>query len=223
MWNDSFICVTWPIYTCDMTHSYVYHDSFICVPWLIHMCAMTHSYVSHESFICVPWLIHMCAMTHSTSRPGDTTRSYGRNDSCIYVTWLIHVCDMTHPHKWGGRIFTRIPLILCSTSLHVPQLIPLIYSRNTLNTHFLDTLSPCSAARPSIPLILSFNPLITQSHQCLDTLSLTHTNWEWVGFHSDSLNILQCSTARPSIPLILSLNPLTTQSHYSLHTFLQSP
>ena len=42
---------------CDMTHLYVWHDSFICVTWLIHMCDMTHS--------CVPWLIHMCDMTHS--------------------------------------------------------------------------------------------------------------------------------------------------------------
>jgi len=32
---------------CDMFASYthVWHDSFICVTWLIHMCDMTHSYV----------------------------------------------------------------------------------------------------------------------------------------------------------------------------------
>jgi len=30
-------------------HSYVWHDSFICVTWLIHMCDMTHSYVH---FLC---------------------------------------------------------------------------------------------------------------------------------------------------------------------------
>jgi len=29
--------------------SYVWHDSFICVTWLIHMCDMTHSYVWHDS------------------------------------------------------------------------------------------------------------------------------------------------------------------------------
>ena len=53
---DSFICVTWLIQMCAMTHSYVWHDSFICVTWLIHMCDMTHSYVWHDSFICVTWL-----------------------------------------------------------------------------------------------------------------------------------------------------------------------
>jgi len=61
-------CVPWLIYSCDMTHSYMWHDSFICVTLLIHMC--------HDSSICVitdpwlPWFIHMChdsfirVMTH---------------------------------------------------------------------------------------------------------------------------------------------------------------
>jgi len=40
VWHDSFICVTWRIHMCDMTHSYVWHDSFICV---------THSYAWHDS------------------------------------------------------------------------------------------------------------------------------------------------------------------------------
>ena len=30
--HDSFICVTWPIHVCDMTHSYV---SFISMTWLV--------------------------------------------------------------------------------------------------------------------------------------------------------------------------------------------
>jgi len=28
---------------CDTTHSYVWHDSFICVTWLIYLCDMPHS------------------------------------------------------------------------------------------------------------------------------------------------------------------------------------
>jgi len=63
LWYIPFICVTWLIRMCDMTHSYVRHDSFICATWLIHMCDMTHSYVRHDSFICVTWLIHMCDAT----------------------------------------------------------------------------------------------------------------------------------------------------------------
>ena len=49
--DASFICVTWRIHMCDMTHSYLWHDAFICVTWLIHMCDMTHSYVWHDAFI----------------------------------------------------------------------------------------------------------------------------------------------------------------------------
>ena len=59
--HDSFICVTWLIYMCDMTHSYTwYDDSFLCVTWLIHMCDMTHpcvsrdvSYTRHTAFVYV--------------------------------------------------------------------------------------------------------------------------------------------------------------------------
>jgi len=76
----SFICVTWLIHMCDMTHSYVWH---VIHDNVIH--DMTHSYVWHDSFICVTWLIHMCDMTHS------------------YVWHVIHgnvIHDMTHCHEW---------------------------------------------------------------------------------------------------------------------------
>jgi len=117
-WHDSFIHVTWLVYTCDMAHSYVWHDSFIyvwldsfiCVAWLIHMCDMTHSYVCHDSFICVIWLIRMCDMTHS----------YVWHDSFICVTWLIHMCDMTHIYVWHDLIICVAWLIcMCDmTNIH---------------------------------------------------------------------------------------------------------
>jgi len=50
-----FICVSWLIHMCVVTHSYVCHDSFICVSWLIHMCVITHSYVCGDSCVCVSW------------------------------------------------------------------------------------------------------------------------------------------------------------------------
>jgi len=59
MWHDTFVCVTWLIHMCDMTHSYGWRGSFICVPWRIHTRDMTHSYVCHDAFIRVTWLIHM--------------------------------------------------------------------------------------------------------------------------------------------------------------------
>jgi len=67
-----FVCVTWLIHTCDVTHSYVWRDSlracrytawdFICVTLLSHMCDMTH--VWYDSFTLVTWLIYLCGMTH---------------------------------------------------------------------------------------------------------------------------------------------------------------
>ena len=127
VWHDSFICVTWLIHVCDMTHSYVWHDSFICVTWLIHICDVTHSYAWHDSFtcdmthshvrydsfICATSLIHVCCdsficltwpihMWHNSFKC-DMTHSYAWHDSLLcdmtrsYVPWLIHVCSYTTP------------------------------------------------------------------------------------------------------------------------------
>jgi len=46
---DSFICVTWPIQMCDMTHSYGV-ATVSSVTWLIHM-GWLRSVVWHDSFI----------------------------------------------------------------------------------------------------------------------------------------------------------------------------
>ena len=50
MWHDSFNSVTslmqsswWLIHMFDTSHSYVWHDSFICVTWLIQQCDITHA------------------------------------------------------------------------------------------------------------------------------------------------------------------------------------
>jgi len=106
VWHDSFMCVTWLIHVCDMTHamcdmthSCAWHDSVKCVTWLSHVCDMTHSYVWHDSFICVTWLIHVCDMTHS----------YSWHDSFICVTWLFHVCDMTHSCVWHDSFICVTP------------------------------------------------------------------------------------------------------------------
>jgi len=143
MWRDKFICVTWLIRMCDMTHSYVWHDSFICVTWLIHMCDMTHvhvhSYASYvtwlihslwrnlfcatwlfysvtcDSFICVTRLIHLCDMAHSFCVICPDNSVW--HDAFIRVTRLIYSHDMTHSSVWHGSF------ILCKMthSLFVTQ------------------------------------------------------------------------------------------------------
>jgi len=83
MWHDSFICVTWLIHMCDMTHSYVWH--------------VTHLYMWHDSFICVTWLIHMCDMWRIPTC--DMTHSYAGHDSFIHMSLMTCVsCDKTHSY-----------------------------------------------------------------------------------------------------------------------------
>ena len=81
---DSFICVTWRIRMCGMTHSYVWRDSFMYVTWLIHMCNVTHPHVWRDSSIHGTWLIYTC----------DTTHSYAWRDSFIRVQFLLRMRDI---------------------------------------------------------------------------------------------------------------------------------
>ena len=87
------------IYTCDMTHWYVWHDLFIDVTWPTHMCDMTplyvhtlrsHPYIWHDSFVYVTWRFHTCDMTHSCLW----------HDAFIHMGCLIRICDITHSYVW---------------------------------------------------------------------------------------------------------------------------
>jgi len=106
VWHDAFICVTWLIHMCDVTHSYVRHDSLI---YITHTCDKTHSYEWHDSFIRETWLIHtwrdsfICATWLTNTwliHTWDMTHSYmARHDSFIRETRLIHIWrDMTHSY-----------------------------------------------------------------------------------------------------------------------------
>ena len=65
MWNKPswstqgmLIQVPWLFHMCvSYIYSYMCHESFICMTWLVHVCAMTHSHVCNDSFICAIWLI----------------------------------------------------------------------------------------------------------------------------------------------------------------------
>ena len=102
---------------CDMTHSRVRHDSWLCVTWLIYVCDVTHAehrqfwedrrlYHSHlrEKCLCVTRLPHVCDMTHV----------YMWHDSFTCATWLMSICDMTHLRV--RRDSCRTPAILRRSS-----------------------------------------------------------------------------------------------------------
>jgi len=82
------VSLRWRIYTCDRTHSYVWHDSIMCVTWLIHTCDMTHPYMWHDSSICVSAMPPTCPQT-----PRGISVSQDLN---LRVQCLTHKCVMTH-------------------------------------------------------------------------------------------------------------------------------
>ena len=110
-----YICVTWPVYVCGMTPSYVWQDSIICATWLItqeientrdsticvcvyewgmsHIYAMTHSHVKcglwHDSFTCATWWCHS------------------------YRQWLIHT-DHFHIRDMWYLTFERVMACICN-------------------------------------------------------------------------------------------------------------
>ena len=99
--RDTFTNVTWLIYMCDMTQSYMWrdsHGSFMCVTWLIRMRAMTHSHVWHDSCTYLTWLIHIPAENEC--------QICKRLIELVASTWVMsHTHDLFHVHdllSWSG-------------------------------------------------------------------------------------------------------------------------
>jgi len=106
----SFICVTWIIQLCDVTHSYVWHDYVICVTWLACVCVCvcvcralqhaatchlrdtTHFYAQHEAGN--DRVDNSLDMAHTHELPPKTR--WRENTILVRVMGIIHVCNMTH-------------------------------------------------------------------------------------------------------------------------------
>jgi len=71
-----------------MTHSYMWHDSFICVTWLIHMCDITHSQLT--------WTIQGLNNFHLLTQTMYTRSIYMCHAICARDMWLViftcHIC-----------------------------------------------------------------------------------------------------------------------------------
>ena len=109
----TYLCVTWLVDVCGMTHLYLWHDSFrsdaayslqktkaltmwqafVCVTWLIHM---WNDSVWQNSFIRVTWHIHTWHCIQMTK----ALEIFGIHSYLINVCDMTHIrmCDMTHSY-----------------------------------------------------------------------------------------------------------------------------
>jgi len=100
---------------------YVWHDSFICVTWLIHMCDMTHSYATRllPCQFCTSFGKNMnesWVMSHLRTRPligilWNESKEFHKESWHTYEWVMAHVCT-SHGHLSGSsgtkaRSFTK--------------------------------------------------------------------------------------------------------------------
>jgi len=112
----SFVCVTWLIRMCDMTHSYVCHDSL-----LYHTCAMTHYWrwnahtmrsVMNESWHTYEWVTSHIRMSHDTHMNESChtyhVECYEWVMSHIWMSRGTHMNESWHTYEWGmSQIWMR--------------------------------------------------------------------------------------------------------------------
>ena len=95
MWRDSFMCMTWHIGTCDVTHSYMtwlihmWHVSFICDTTCVYMCI----YV----YICVYICVYMCVymyiyVWHGVFQCANNTHEYAVYSCVAIVLCRVFMC-----------------------------------------------------------------------------------------------------------------------------------
>ena len=125
-----FISVTWLIYMCDTTHSYVWYHFFF---GLIYKCAMTvpgdvwhvsilseydltHLHVWHDSFVrVISPLFLMCDMTQSYLWTWLAAATISKSHVCLLVytfsALLLVIRDTTHSYVWHDS-FTSVTWLL---------------------------------------------------------------------------------------------------------------
>jgi len=107
VWHDSFICVTWPILVCDLTHLCVFRFLALYVCHWVSEVTPTLLFAWRDSFICVTWLILVCDLTRLCDfrfLAWVRLQLCVWRDSFICATFPLHVCDVT-PLRVGWDSF----------------------------------------------------------------------------------------------------------------------
>ena len=109
--HDSFMCVTWLIHVCDVTHS--------CVTWMMRMCDVTHAYAwrdSRDSFICVTLLVYKCG-TRFTLGGSHLNESCRRHTKVPSALWMSHVTHMNESRHTYEGVMSQTHKSICVTWL----------------------------------------------------------------------------------------------------------
>jgi len=163
---DMFICVTWLIRMCDMTHLYVWPDSFVCVTWRIHLSDLTRLCdMTWHNQMCYLWPASFIFVTYPPFIPlTDEIRlekfeSPDRTFSCI-VIWVQgtpvdsreNVCEKlgTLPVLVSKRGLQRKVVWKCDCRNHLKSdlLCPwcatwLVHTRDMMHAYAWQDLSVC--------------------------------------------------------------------------------
>jgi len=184
VWHDAFICATWLMYMCDMTHPCdlrvkahnrlwiasltVWHASFICMTRCIHTGDMTYLCVWHDSFICANWLIHVTSKSRHTACLDSYDTSWGTTH-----TWRF--CG-----KWPATL-RKITCNSCRTTHREAHLIHMRDMTHSLNgVHTFPTHSMTEWCWHSFMALLHWVESGNQFFETVSTLCARHsftTGW----------------------------------------------
>ena len=140
-----YVCIYVYVYIYMYTYICIYIcnscDVFVCVTWLICMCNMTHLYVQYGSFVCatceISLQIRMIAhirMSRVTVTSKESCHSHIRMSHVTVIcmckmrmsaytneSWVFRMCHVTHPNGWhnSASCFTGFVQMCSMTPLHV--------------------------------------------------------------------------------------------------------
>ena len=120
VWRDPFICVTWPIHTCDMTHS---HNAFTqrileVDIWFIYMCAKMRSLLEiatvTQSLCVLSRFWSLCVLSRFLATKHKDFASQSTVLPCHRITLLLSFLDILH---WQDEISVWHDSFICVTRL----------------------------------------------------------------------------------------------------------